>query len=329
MRLPLATQVTHAIRTCRARRGQNDRNFPAAMHVVTTPEYLDLESRVYWAAMMWDTTASLVHGYRTSLTSGLKGACSEPTWRLVKAFLVGPFAPRTARWHDRGFTLSDQNVEEIIAAAVIGKTYIWKNTTSLKEALREGVHNDEVEVPWRALLDAIDIYVTSVRPLLDRCEERSQSLNQGARLSLYQVNCQYSLGVLMLIDALKANAKLDLLQEISAMRQDAERSAFDVLNYGLDNFFSIGQAVGLNGHIDDSPPSISTTLVGIDPHPECATHLVLLLHNGLRRRQGKQEIMQYTCDQQLSILSRTLAQLPQHSKSVQQAATTVSAFAQT
>jgi hypothetical protein len=316
----------------RARRTELRSNTLASNHSFgadhITPEYVNLESKAYWAAMAWDTSASLILDSRTSLTSGLKGACSEPTWRVVKSCLVGSFAPRIARWHDQDFALSDQNVEEVIAAAVIGKTYIWKNITSLKEALREGVHDDEVGLPWRALLDAIDIYDTSIRPLLERCEERSQSLSQTARLSLYQVNCQYCLGILMLIDSLNTIAKLDLLQEISVVRQHAERSALNALEFGLDNFFSIGDAVGTDGNMDNPLPLISTTLVGIDPHVQYATHLVLLLHNSLRRCKSQQEIMQYTYGQQLSILSRTVAQLPKHSKLVQEAAMILSTFAE-
>jgi hypothetical protein len=133
----------------------------------------------------------------------------------------------------------------------------------------------------------------------------------------------------MLIDSLNSNAKLDLLQEISTVRQHAERSALNALEFGLDNFFNIGDGVGVDGNIDNPLPFISTTLIGIDPHVQYATHLVLLLHNSLRRCQSQQETMQDTYGQQLSILSRTVAQLPKHSKSVQEAAMTLSAFTET
>jgi hypothetical protein len=91
-----------------------------------TLQYVDLESRVYWAAMMWDTSASLSMDSRTSLTSGLKGACAEPTWRLVQSFLVGSFKPSTKHWHSETFEWSDEAAYEMISAASICKTYIWK-----------------------------------------------------------------------------------------------------------------------------------------------------------------------------------------------------------
>lgn len=239
-----------------------------------TPEYMDLENKAFWAAMTWHTFASLVLDSRTSLTSGLKGACSEPTWRLVKAFLAGSCVPRMARWHRENLDLSDQVVEEILTAATVCNTRIWKYIAPLKEALREGVHEGEVELPWRAWLEVIDIYVTSIRPLLDRCEGRLNLLNQCARLSLYQVNCQYSLGTLMFIDALETSAHSDRLQEISAVRQDAGPSAFKALKFGLDNAYTISKAVEVNGSIDQPLPLINTTLIGIDPRPRYTTACV-------------------------------------------------------
>ncbi|KAK1948684.1 hypothetical protein LY78DRAFT_675473 [Colletotrichum sublineola] len=133
----------------------------------STERYLQLESRIYWAAVGWDTSASLAYNVRASLTSGLKGACVEPVWLLVRAFLVGSFHPQTETWRTKEFKVTDEVARKIFSGAAVGSMYIWKNITSLKEALREGVDEDSLLLTWKSLLDAINVYRTSICPLLN------------------------------------------------------------------------------------------------------------------------------------------------------------------
>jgi hypothetical protein len=321
----------------RARRAISDIDNHASASSVNdasiTPKYVDFESRAYWAATMWDTSASLTTDSRTLLTSGLKGACSEPTWRLVKAFLVGSFVPRSENWHQEGFEWTEEVAFEVIAAASICNTYIWKNVTSLKEALREGVQDDGVLFAWNALLDAIDIYRTSILPLLSGCERRLHFLDQRVRLNWYEVTLHHFLGILMMDDALKAAARSDLLHETRAVRQDAEHESFIILKYGLENTYTIRNsgnihldATRANESTDLPRPLITATLVAVDPYPQLVVNAVMLMHKRLCRRYSQKSITNDTYSYLLSILLRALQQLPQSSKCVQEACGRITAI---
>ncbi|KAH6021895.1 hypothetical protein HBI83_096500 [Parastagonospora nodorum] len=287
-------------------------------------KYVDLESRAYWSAMTWDTSTSLLSDCRTSLTSGLKGACSEPTWRLVKAFLVGAFTPKTQKWHEDGFELNNRCVEEIMGAATICNTYIWKNVTSVKEALREGVSGGEVDFAWKALLDAFDIFGASIRPLLIKCDMMSPCLDQRLRLSLYQVQLRHCLGMLVLLEALEAAARSDLLGEVRSLNDIALTTCFDVLKFGLENSYSIESPVDESAHILGSRSDITSTLVAINPYPQYVVDMVLIMRKRLARNQNQSESIQDTFPHEMSILSRSLHQLPQSARSVQEALAKVS-----
>jgi hypothetical protein len=63
-----------------------------------TEEYLNLESRAYWATVIWDASDSMTLNFRSMLSYGLKGACSEPVWELSESFLVDSSHQRTADW---------------------------------------------------------------------------------------------------------------------------------------------------------------------------------------------------------------------------------------
>jgi hypothetical protein len=244
----------------------------------------------------------LLSDTRTSLTSGLKGSCSDPTWRLVKAFLVGSFISRTHQWHFDDFELSGQHAEEIIAASCSCNTCIWKNITSLKEALREGAHDNEVDFAWNALLDAINIFVTSMRPLLIRCEINLPSLDQCIQLYLYQVNLRYCFGMLILLEALKNGARTDLLREVQFESQIVVATSFNVLKTGLEKNDSIDVLAQADKHNNGLRHSLTTTLIAIDPYPQHVVDMVLMLHKRLHRESSQHENTQHTYSQQLSIL---------------------------
>ncbi|RDW92646.1 hypothetical protein BP5796_02040 [Coleophoma crateriformis] len=131
-----------------------------------TPSSLNLEMRAYWAAVAWDTSSSVTLNIRSSLTSGLKGACLEPAWRLVKGFLVGSFHARSEEWRKKGYEVSDETASQIISAAAICRLYTWKTIASVKEALAEGVEESDALFAWNALLDALEVYKVTIHPLL-------------------------------------------------------------------------------------------------------------------------------------------------------------------
>lgn len=291
-----------------------------------TQAYLDFESRAHWAAVMWDTSNSFTLNLRTSLTSGLNGACSEPAWRLARTFLVGSFHPETESWRTNGFEVSDEVASQIITAAAVCKLYVWKNITSLKEALREGVDEESVLFVWKALLDAIDIFKTSIRPLLNNCERRLHFMDQLNRLSWYEVNLQYYLGILVLVNAIEAANRSDLLPQVTEARQDAEHESFNVLKLGIESTYTIyGPGEDSNtacrfGATTDFPGEpITASFVAMDPYPNHVVDSVLLMNEVISREYRQGKIKHGAYSYLSSTLAKALRQLPQSSKTIQAA----------
>ncbi|KAI2602810.1 hypothetical protein GGR54DRAFT_469117 [Hypoxylon sp. NC1633] len=287
--------------------------------------YVDFENRVYWAAVMWDTSLSLTWNLRTSLTSGLNGGCAEPAWRLVRTFLSGSFHSKTEHWRSSNFDISDAVACQIIAAAAISRLYVWKNITSLKEALREGVDEASVLFVWRALLDAIDIFESSIRPLLGKCEKGLYFLDQLNRLGWYGVRLQYYQGILVLANTIETANRFDLLTQITETIRDAEHESLNVLIFGIENTYAIngpGEDTSITPSLDAtySPgESITASLIAIDPYPNHVVDSVLLMNKVIDRKYHHGEIKQEARSYLSSILLKALGQLPQHSKFVQAA----------
>jgi hypothetical protein len=288
-----------------------------------TPEFLDLESRAYWAAVMWDTSSSFILNFRTSLTSGLRGACVEPAWRLTRSFLVGSYHPETEHWRTNGFDVTDEAAAKIISAAAVSTLYIWKNIASLKEALREGVEEDSVLFAWNALLDSIEIFKTSVRPLLNKCEKCIHFLDQMIKLNWYEVSIQYYLGILVLVDALEAADRTNLLPGVAEARDNAEHESFNVFKFGLENTYAIcgprevsKSASNVRGNVGRLKQTTSVSFVAIDPSPQYAVDSVLLLSKVINRKYGQGKIKHEIYSHLSSILVDALDQLPQSSRSV-------------
>jgi hypothetical protein len=301
--------------------GQLDNSISTLASSDIPPQYIDYENRAYWTAMIWETSISLTSNSRTFLTSGLRGACSEPTWRLVKAFLVGSFIPRTLQWHNVDLEVTHDVANEIISVASISKTYIWKNISSVKEALREGVHDDGVLFAWKALLEAIGIFSTSIRPLLGTCQRQLQQLDQSVRLMWYQTYLQYHLGILFLVDALEAAARSDLLEEIGAIKLNAENECFNILRFGLNNTYTV--EISSTADRNNSFPGqiVTASLVAIDPCPQHVIDCVHLMHKVVCRRFNQKATTHENYIREMSDLRKILGQLPQSSKSVQKALT--------
>lgn len=289
-----------------------------------TQAYLDFESRAYWAAVIWDTSNSLTLNLRTSLTSGMNGACSEPAWRLARAFLTGSFHPRTERWRTDGFDVSDDVASSIITAAAVCKLYVWKTITSLKEAFREGVEEESVLFVWKALLGAIEIFTTSVRPLLNNCERRLHFLDQVTRLCWYEVNMRYYLGILVLSSAVEAADRPDLLLQMAEARRDAEHESFNVLKFGMENTYTIyepgGEYPATISRPDATPGEpVTASFVAIDPYPGHVVDSVLLMNKVIARKYRQGQIKDGAYSYLSSILLKALGQLPQSSKTVRAA----------
>ncbi|KAI1477103.1 hypothetical protein K445DRAFT_314360 [Daldinia sp. EC12] len=291
--------------------------------------FFDFECRVHWAAVTWDTSNSLTYNIRTSLTSGLNGGCSEPAWRLARTFLLGSFHPRTDHWRTSGFDISDDVASRIITAAAVSMLYIWKNISSLKEALREGVEEEAVLFVWSAVQDASNMFKTSIRPLLNNLERRLHFLDQVSRFTWYGVNLQYNLGILTLSNTLESASRTDLLSQITKERQDAENESFNILKFGLDNTYTIygrrreSNTANSSTSSDSFEDHIVVSLIALDPYPSYVVNTVLLINKAISREYRQGKIKHETYSYLLDILLKVIDQLPQSSKTIQAAKQTV------
>lgn len=281
-----------------------------------TQTFLTTESRAYWGALSFDTSASLTLNFRSSLSSGLHGVGSESSWRALRMG-GSSFHTRTEEWRTPTFEVSDETASQIIGASAAWSVYVWKMIAILKEALREGDEEDKVLQAWTAFLESVEIFQVTFRPLLNACERRLHFLSQVERLNWYEIMLHYQIGILMLVDAVEAAERVDLLSQLTEMRLDAEREVVNALKFGLESTLTITSKPGAAG---DSPAQSATvTFVQIDPYPHHMVAGVQLMNKVISRehKQGKIKVEAYRYLK--STLLRALEQLPQTSKSVQDA----------
>lgn len=292
--------------------------FGSSRHSVVVEQvstkFLDLETRIYWTAVVWDTESSLTSNLRASLTSGLKGACLEPVWLLARAFLVGSFLPQSKGWLINGLGVCDKTATEILSAASVANVYLWKTITSLKEALREGVDETSLLSTWEATLDALEIYTTSIRPLLGLCERQLHFLNQDSRLNWLDLNLKHYLGILKMVEALDAASRSDLLAQIKETRHEAEREVVNVLKFGTESKCIIRTAAATAhrtraDRLQDYTPS-EESVVSMSPWIALIVESVSLLSKMIHTRYLEKSMQYDACTYVLRLAADVLDHLP-------------------
>ena len=296
--------------------------------------FLNLESRVYWAAVSWDICSSLTLELNASLTTGLKGACAEPVWVLARGFLVESFHVNTEEWRQGSFELSGALVSQILSGANICRAYVWRTIASVKEALREGFDEDRVVFAWTAFQDALKVFKTTIEPLLDCCEKQLHFQSQTNRFSWYHMILHHHLGILILVHAVEAADRLDLLSDIDGVRLEAEYATLNALDFGLKSTYTIKEpntASNLDSMTEQCMESSSTTsgsssrsnrfrkstcIIAIDPYPHHVLASVQLVYMAIHRKYHAQTITGEVHNNLSSILMRSLDQLPSTSRSV-------------
>jgi hypothetical protein len=271
---------------------------------------------------MWDTSDAMSSDMRTLLTSGLNGACGEPAWRLSKAFLVGSFVPATEQWSANGFEIDDEGVSQIIGAASVSQTLMWKNITSVKEALREGVDEDTVLWVWSSLQETMGIFRKSARPLLGACERRIHFINQGNRFGWFEVTLQYCVGIMVLVDALEVAKRSDLLQQLFEVRKEVEHESIAVLKFGTDNVYRMrlqGHAIESGGASTRPIETMGMSFVALYAFPHLIVTLAQLMCKGVVHKRHAEELDRQSFAHLTSILTGCLEHLAQSSRAVQSA----------
>ncbi|KIX06491.1 uncharacterized protein Z518_04467 [Rhinocladiella mackenziei CBS 650.93] len=291
----------------------------ASPHSLAMANFINAESTAYWAALTFDTSASLTLSCRPLLSSGLFGFESESSWRMVRACME-IFRQMTKGWNDAEFEMTDERANIIIAAGAAWKLLTWKLTANLKESLRDGHDEAEVSRAFISVSDSIDRFNVTYRDLLCACQRRIHFLNQETKFRWYELMLHYHLCILMLVDIVAATDRQDLLSQFSAKRVDAESWVMNCLVFGLNNKYTLtlqpdfAPADPNAGHVP--PFGITASLIAIDPYAHHVVAAVKLMQQAVDRDFAAGKISADTYRNLLSTLIQTLGQLPQGSKSV-------------
>lgn len=157
------------------------RSVGASPPSLATTNFIIAESTAYWAALTFDTSASLTLSCRPLLSSGLFGFESEPSWRMVRTCME-IFREKTREWNEVTFEMTDERANEVIASGAAWKLLLWKLTANLKESLRDGHDESEVRRAFKSVSDAIDGFNSTYRDLLSACQSRIQFFSQETKL---------------------------------------------------------------------------------------------------------------------------------------------------
>ncbi|CAF3609077.1 unnamed protein product [Fusarium graminearum] len=265
--------------------------------IATTPEsiessgFINAESTVYWAALTFDTSASLTLNCRPLLSSGLFGFESELPWRLVRT-CAKMFDENARQWKQASADMTDERANQIIAAGASWKLLGWKLTAIFKEALRDGHEEPEVRKAYFAVVDSIKQFGIVYRPLLDECHKRMPFLGQKTKLRWFSLMLHYHLSILMLVDIIEATDRHDLLPDITDISIDAENTIMNTLAFGLHNTFTLKRP---NSDSQNGARSVYTIpIVSIDPYPHHAVAGVQLLRKAIDRDFGVEKITEET-----------------------------------
>ncbi|CAH0016590.1 unnamed protein product [Clonostachys rhizophaga] len=293
---------------------------PDTRHLTLTSTYIELENRVFWAAVAWDTEHSLICNVRSSLSTGIRGACREPAWILARGFLRDSFHPDSEKWRREDFEITEEISKRIVSATGVCRLYVWRTIASLKEALIEGVDEDSVQHGSDAVLDGLKTFKHTIQPALNNCEKWLQYLSQETRLTWFGAVLHYYLGILIIVDALETAARGDLLEQYSDYGMNAERELFNTLKFGLENRYCISrpekEVNPFQGSSKQTSTGIQASLIAIDPYPHYILASVRLLDIAIGRKRLRGDLGESAYVNLRATLNSTLQQLPQGSMEV-------------
>lgn len=155
---------------------------PGSAESMDTSEFITAESMAYWAALTFDTSASLTLNCRPFLSSGLFGFESELPWRLVKS-ASKIFHEKVQSWPGNGtLDMTDKRANEVISSGTGWKLLMWKLIAIFKEALRDGHDETEVAKCYTAVMAAMQEFNDIFKRPLYVCASRMPFLGQQAKL---------------------------------------------------------------------------------------------------------------------------------------------------
>jgi hypothetical protein len=155
---------------------------------VGTTDFITAENIAYWAAITFDTSASLTLNCRSLLSSGLFGFEAEMPWRLVRSGAT-MFRDTWEIWQTEGsYPITDERANQIIANATAWKLLAWKLTAVFKEALRDGHDESEVQRAFNLVVEGMRQFNDTYQQPLAACERRMPFLGQHTKFRW----CEYS-----------------------------------------------------------------------------------------------------------------------------------------
>lgn len=156
-------------------------SIPTSPGSIDTFSFIHAESTAYWAALTFDTSASLTLNCRSLLSSGLFGYDEELCWRLVRS-RAQMFHETAQAWQSNSLDMNDERANQIVSTATAWKLLAWKLTAVFKEALRDGHEDSRVLDAYAAVVDAIKQFDAIFRPHLEACQRRMPFLGQQTKL---------------------------------------------------------------------------------------------------------------------------------------------------
>ncbi|KAK1252166.1 hypothetical protein MKX08_003353 [Trichoderma sp. CBMAI-0020] len=286
-----------------------------------TSSFINAENIAYWAAITFDTSASLTLNCRPLLSSGLFGFESEFTWKLVRTCL-NVFNESSKSWCQGSAEMTDERANEIIAAAACWKLMGWKLAANFKEALRDGHDESEVRKALSYVSNSWKEFDATFRPFLDECYKRMQFLGQQTKLRWFSLMLHSHLSILMVLDTIEVADRYDLLADLKDASIEAENTVMNALAFGLHNTITLRRTIDSDlAQGGEATRSVAFTvpLLAIDPYPHHIVASVQLMRKAIDRDYRNKQITQDLYDSLNTTLESALKHLPQSSKSIQAA----------
>ncbi|KAJ5727655.1 hypothetical protein N7493_005475 [Penicillium malachiteum] len=293
------------------------------------------ENMVYTAGIIIDTTSSLTLDYKSVLAAGNLGMEKELFFEIIKTR-----ASITHESWSKGFllqasTIGDREADEIKMCASQWKLYFWKTVAVLKEGLRDGCSEDLIQVSFRAVLCAIERFRLTYGPMLGACMRRLDFLgfrqrfdtcepsysssdfdpNHCCRVNVFLglLMCHWYLAVLILVDALEAYERPDLLSYVKVARDEAVQGISNGFKLGSTTHYILSDVIPLAG---GPTRMVQCPLLAIDPYPVYVIASNRLVLKSIAKEHADGEISIEAFQTLLEIISNSLEHLPATSQSI-------------
>ncbi|KAL7903010.1 hypothetical protein HDV63DRAFT_399893 [Trichoderma sp. SZMC 28014] len=178
--------------------GRSDVNSPNN-HESVNEDFIHAENMMYWAVVVFDTSSSMTRGCPSILCNGVFGFEEEPVFCLMKA-RVQLFQESTEAWRQNGFIPTSHDTLYIVHRASTWKGYVWKLIGVLRQSMNHGYGELIITRLQSLIVDALNGFDRTFKPLLAVCEKYILFFSKDARLCYwtYLLQLHYHMGLLLL-----------------------------------------------------------------------------------------------------------------------------------